>query len=471
MSLNGTYLGSLSPFFPPFSDPLWRTWEDGTHDYMGTFDVRLPASAALRVGENTFRIENGRFDDDYYFKDVRLEDRYVILGITVGGTVSDGHGHDLEDVRLTLYHDAETTPLATAVTAADGSYQLGVDDLTYGEKYRVTAELESEDHKLVMKEKGTVVSFSRDFTYHTEETEVRLDIDCSRSADLSAASLAKGDVENCASVWHYLQLNRRVAQEIGRDLNATLTVNVLSTEKDDGTVDFYRQAENAIYMGAHTMDDDSHPEGGGAPDDAEPAPWDFRKNRETHEFGHALMSAIMGGAQVARPDIANHAGYANRDTGDSLSEGFAEFWCMVADETAAMSGEPDKYDDWGYLAGANRRMAWAPVIPPRPWRRPATSRTRNSPQPACCAPCRGSSAAARRAFSRSPTTCRRAGTSPTSETLWSRVGSRPTPSTPCSSASVSSPTATATGPTTRASRWAPATARRARCSGATRSAR
>ena len=118
----------------------------------------------------------------------------------------------------TLYHDAETTPLATAVTAADGSYQLGVDDLTYGEKYRVTAELESEDHKLVMKEKGTVVSFSRDFTDHTPE-DVGLEIDCSRSAELSAASMAKGDVENCASVWHYLQLNRRVAKEIGRDLD------------------------------------------------------------------------------------------------------------------------------------------------------------------------------------------------------------------------------------------------------------
>ena len=248
VSLNGAYLGSLSPFFPPFSDPLWRTWDDGTHDYMGTFVVRLPASPALRVGENTFRIENGRYDDDYYFKDVRLEDRYVILGITVGGTVSDGHGHDLEDVRLTLYHDAETTPLATAVTGADGSYQLGVDDLTYGEKYRVTAELESEDHKLVMKEKGTVVSFSRDFTYDTEETEVQLDIDCSKVADLSAASLAKGDVENCASVWHYLQRNRRVAQEIGRDLTATLTVNAFSTV-EGGAGAWYDPSENAISMG------------------------------------------------------------------------------------------------------------------------------------------------------------------------------------------------------------------------------
>ena len=80
-----------------------------------------------------------------------------------------------------------------------------------------------------------------------------------------------------------------------------------------------------------------------------------------------MMNVVMGGDDVvAGYDIANHAGYANRDTGDSLSEGFAEFWCMVADESAAMSGEPDKYDEWGYLVGANRRMAWSPVDPTSP---------------------------------------------------------------------------------------------------------
>ena len=53
------------------------------------------------------------------------------------------------------------------------------------------------------------------------------------------------------------------------------------------------------------------------------------------------MNLLIGGAEVARADIANHAGYANRDTGDSLSEGFAEFWGMVVDESAAISGEPE----------------------------------------------------------------------------------------------------------------------------------
>jgi hypothetical protein len=368
VSLNGTYLGSLRPFFPPLNpaDPLWQYNDDGSHDYNGTLTVRFPVLPRLQIGVNTFRIENGRADDNYLFSDVRIEDHWVMLGVIVEGTISDGHGHDVEDARLTLYHDGETTPLATTATAADGSFELKPDELVVGEKYRVTAELESEDHRLVMKESGTMVSFSREFSYDDTDS-VRLDFDCSKVADLSAASTAKGDVDNCASVWHWLQLNRQVAQGIGQDLTATLTVNVFSTA-DGGTGAWYDQSDNSIHLGAHVVDDDSHD---AAPDDAVPAPWQFLKNRETHEFGHALMNVVMGGAWVAEPDIANHAGYANRDTGDSLSEGFAEFWCMFVDETAAITGQPpDQYDDWGYLAGPDRRMAWAPVDPASPMATP-----------------------------------------------------------------------------------------------------
>ena len=257
VSLNGTYLGSLRPFFPPLNpaDPLWQYNDDGTHDYNGTLTVEFPVSPQLQIGVNTFRIENGRADDNYLFSDVRIEDHWVMLGVIVEGTISDGHGHDVEDARLTLYHDGETTPLATTATAADGSFELKPDELVVGEKYRVTAELESEDHELVMKESGTVVSFSRDFTYDDTDS-VRVDFDCSKVADLSAASTAKGDVDNCASVWHWLQLNRQVAQGIGRDLTSTLTVHVFSTE-EGGTGAWYDQSDNSIHMGTHVVDDDT----------------------------------------------------------------------------------------------------------------------------------------------------------------------------------------------------------------------
>ena len=292
------------------------------------------------------------------------------LAPAVTGYVYDGHGEEgglenaVQDAKVEVREAGSEAVLDTAHTDEEGKFALSF-AWQAGTTYRATVTLESEDGLLVMKRDGDVVSFARDFSDPSPDAH-GLEIDCSAVDKLAEASMAKKDIENCASVWHWLELNRQVAHEIERDLTATLTVHVFSTEKD-GTAAFYRQGENAIYMGAHTMDDDTH---AGTPADACPAPWEFRKNRETHEFGHALMNALMGGAWVAWPDIANHAGYANRDTGDSLSEGFAEFWSMVVDESAGITGEPDKYDGWGYLAGANRRMAWSPVNPASPMATP-----------------------------------------------------------------------------------------------------
>ncbi len=74
VSINGVDAGSVQPFFPPVdtSDPRWQTNPDGSHDYNGVIHVSLPATQLVVVGTNTFRIENGRFDDDYWFANVRL---------------------------------------------------------------------------------------------------------------------------------------------------------------------------------------------------------------------------------------------------------------------------------------------------------------------------------------------------------------------------------------------------------------
>ena len=291
------------------------------------------------------------------------------LAPAVTGYVYDGHGaegepeHAVQDAKVEIRESGSETVLDSAHTDEEGKFALSFVWET-GKTYRATVTLESADGLLVMKRDDDLVSFSRDFSDPSPDAH-GLEIDCSKVADLSAASLAKGDVENCASVWHWLQRNRRVAQEVGRDLTATLTVNAFSTE-EGGTGAWYEPDANAISIGRHVMDDDTHAAGGGAPDDADPAPWNFRKNRETHEFGHAMMDVVMAGGDVAGYDIANHAGYANRDTGDSLSEGFAEFWSMVVDEATGITGQPDRYDAWGYLTGADRRMAWSPVDPAAP---------------------------------------------------------------------------------------------------------
>jgi murein DD-endopeptidase MepM/ murein hydrolase activator NlpD len=73
LSVDGVRLGSIRSFFPPLnaSDPLWQTNGDGSHDYNGTFHVSLLA-ALDDSATHTFRIENGRPDDDYGFANVEL---------------------------------------------------------------------------------------------------------------------------------------------------------------------------------------------------------------------------------------------------------------------------------------------------------------------------------------------------------------------------------------------------------------
>lgn len=281
----------------------------------------------------------------------------------VSGYIDDGHadaGYDVQDAHVELFDKAAEERLGDDYTDEDGWFALAA-PLETGKQYRLKVTFESEDGLLTMQVGGDPVSFSRDFTAGVDD-DFPMGIDCSKTDKIAEASTDKDRIDNCASVWHWLQLNRQAAQDLGYDLNATLTVNAFASD-GDGTSAFYRQAENAIYLGSHVMDDDTHAASAatGTPDDADPAPWNFVKNRESHEFGHALMNVVMNGGWPSRNRVQNHAGYVNADTGDSLSEGFAELWTMVADDACAMDADPDLYDAWGHLATTNRHMAWYPV--------------------------------------------------------------------------------------------------------------
>jgi len=345
---------------------VWHDWRNVAADIYGrdlTTGTEFPVCtvAGAQVGPgiagNTVLWADKRDLVDYDIYRATLAD-------VMTGYVYDGHGamgvldNAVQDARIEVTEAGMDEVLDTDYTDKEGKFSLSFDYEPLME-YRVTVTLESKDKRLVMKRDGETVSFARDFSELPKGPD-GLKIDCSKVAQIAEASMAKGDIENCASVWHYLQLNRQVAQQITEDLTDRLTVNTFSTEMG-GTVGRYDQSENAIYLGEHTMDDDSHPGGPGARADAYPPPWDFMKDRETHEFGHAMMNVIMSGGRFAPPNVANHAGYVNDRSGDSLAEGFAVFWTMFADETAKMGGEPDKYDQWGYLATTNRRLAWSPV--------------------------------------------------------------------------------------------------------------
>jgi hypothetical protein len=81
IKINGVDLGSIQPFFPMEGFPNSGGWvenPDASHDYNGPFNISLPATSVLVNGNNLFRIENGRPDDDYFFNNVMILDSLLI---------------------------------------------------------------------------------------------------------------------------------------------------------------------------------------------------------------------------------------------------------------------------------------------------------------------------------------------------------------------------------------------------------
>jgi hypothetical protein len=280
----------------------------------------------------------------------------------VWGFVFDGHGgtngNSVQGAKVELKDRDTDEVLDTAYSRNNGEFLINR-VLDSSKRYRLTVTLETEDGRLKMKRDGTVVSFSRDFTW----TNMGLAANffpaywnLSKTDQIDEASMAKGDIENCAAVWHYLWLNREVAKDVGKDIASPLTLDIFATGANVSEA-YFSKGRNAIVLGTTLVDDIS---------DADPPPWQYRKNRESHEFGHALMWSMLGSNGVAPADKANHAGYVNGNTGDSLSEGFAEFWAMYADARAGFDTQPMVYDQWGYITGLDKRMAWAPLNTAQP---------------------------------------------------------------------------------------------------------
>ncbi|NTV24107.1 MAG: hypothetical protein HGA85_07110 [Nanoarchaeota archaeon] len=81
------------------------------------------------------------------------------------------------------------------------------------------------------------------------------------------------------------------------------------------------------------------------------------KNREYHEFAHHLMYAEYGDFATGRnnPESVPHAGFINPNTGDSWTEGFAEFIALAIAKEAG-DKKPQLYSAWGDLETNNYKV-------------------------------------------------------------------------------------------------------------------
>jgi hypothetical protein len=128
--INGESAGSIQPFFPPLdtSSPLWQTNPDGSHDYNGAFRVSLPVSSLLLSGENTFRIQNGRPDDDYYFNNVFLRISTCKVGplaaLTDPAAISFESGNTIDTAHLDPAMKTALAVFQEAVEDRGGHFKL-----------------------------------------------------------------------------------------------------------------------------------------------------------------------------------------------------------------------------------------------------------------------------------------------------------------------------------------------------------
>jgi hypothetical protein len=71
-------------------------------------------------------------------------------------------------------------------------------------------------------------------------------------------------------------------------------------------------------------------------------------NREYHEFCHHILFSQWNGSGLRGPGDVNHDGYINNGTGDSYTEGFAEFCAMAASKYKG-DPKPEIYAGFGSM--------------------------------------------------------------------------------------------------------------------------
>lgn len=285
-------------------------------------------------------------------------------GALVRGTVTDGHpGNDghanpLEGVKVELRLNG-TTVMETATDAA-GAYRFnGVPPGGY--RVRVTLEDASHDPPAfdVRHEGGDPVWVE---VLQTVEpgTEEIIDVIRVSSSEVFADVIAtipaarRDRLDDLANIFYRAQQFASWAED---ELGAALAsperpapvefVTFSPLPQPGGAQAFYVPSTTTIHMapvrsdyGVRDTPGDRGPEGS-----------------EWHEYTHHLYAANI--APTSCPGDANHKGYANPSTCDSVSEGLAEFLPVVAWMGAAGGAADSLYADFGIDLEVNHRAWWS----------------------------------------------------------------------------------------------------------------
>ncbi|MCK4367130.1 MAG: right-handed parallel beta-helix repeat-containing protein [Thermoplasmata archaeon] len=249
------------------------------------------------------------------------------FGCSLSGRVTDGHGHVLEGVRVTLHNLGQYTTYTDALGCFNYC-PIGAADVTPPEPYLEVA-LQDQGTggtpymAIYETSPGAVVAAE---TQTLASITGTVNIDFSNNPGIRSTNIANAnDLDDYAVIYlHTYQAVQFSLNTLGLNLDHALPVETYgNTPAGMGTwytpVPWSGYPSSSISIGVGNSMFNS----GNRPD-----------NREWHEFGHHIMADSLIGNDNALPPRGGglpHAGYANPNSADSWMEGFAEFMSSEID--------------------------------------------------------------------------------------------------------------------------------------------
>jgi len=279
---------------------------------------------------------------------------------TIAGYVGDGYGHRLAGVEVTLIAVSSGSQTTEAVTITDDEGEYSFGGIDTGD-YQIEIALEC--HRTVgdtailsvnYDTAGPVVSAQTPSFQHTAGESTTRDISFADTDLVPAAGIAQDRLDDLAGMYyHTKQVIDFESKELGFtpdmklpiEVRGYVTDNPSTPRVDESQICYYSDGQVYIGTGDSDYDDDDRP-----------------VTREWHEMFHELMDDTFGLPRYHTGD-ENHDGYYNHCTGDSWTEGWAEFWACALKRSLGAADWYCFWDDtslevnwqvWDFDAKANR---------------------------------------------------------------------------------------------------------------------
>ncbi|NTV23042.1 MAG: carboxypeptidase regulatory-like domain-containing protein [Nanoarchaeota archaeon] len=269
----------------------------------------------------------------------------------IWGTISDADANPMPFVQLIVKAKDEKF---TGTTDANGDFQMPLAGIELKEGEELTAlfavdfryQRDGKTYFVINDLSGNSyneVALGRNIKIKGgENLEVHLRIDGSNDPDVITTVSSMDRLKHLSVIYYHMHEAVDFALTVLKaNIDYKLPVDVFVGNTEGKT--HYDMTDSKILISANVASYDAK---------------DRPKNREYHEFAHHIMYTEYGGDFAtgrSDPKSVPHEGYLNPNTGDSWTEGFAEFIAIAA---AKESGDktPEMYSYWGSLEANNYKM-------------------------------------------------------------------------------------------------------------------